>query len=1804
MLSHDDYTVGWVCALPLEMTAAIAMLDETHVPLSQPESDNNGYALGSIAEHNVVIVCLPTGIYGTVSATTVVSQMLPTFPRLRFALMVGIGGGIPGSGHDIRLGDVVVSKPTGSCGGVVQYDFGKALQGGGFEQTGSLNNPPQVLLTHMSLLQATMAESKDGFIYSLVQGVLDKRSQLVEGFGCPGPENDVLFDAVYPHDAGADSNGTCKNCDPKQRVKRDPRKFLGPRVHYGTIASGSQVVKDSKMRDRLAKELNIMCFEMEAAGMMNLLPCLVVRGICDYSDSHKIKDWQGYAALTAAAYSKLLLSTLKPRILHHINNSTRGEMTPEKKACLNSLFLSDPEDDKSNLKRRRGERAPDTCSWIFDTEELQDWLGLTDSTPRSSLGFVKTKADICSNVLWLHGNPGTGKSTMVVTLAEELPKKPYFDNLKTLAYFLCDSSSAHRRTAVSILRVLLYQLIKGQPELIELLFEKYQERHDGLFTSFDALWSLLMDVGRDVVSGDKYCIIDAIDECEPESQGMLLTQINQTFKRPDLENDFHLHILVTSRPYPEIGRYLSHFRNQNLSQYDQVAKDLKLLIKSKVEELSTKNRYSEKVAAEVAEILEDKAEGTFLWVGIACTELESVQSRVAVKTLKEMPRGLHSLYRNLLDTALTHSGENSKMILHMMSVVAISQQPLSVTELSVACDLYPDEDEESRLNFTHDDIDLCRLMVVVQDGIVRLLHKSVKDFLLRKGGEDPHLVDDMMAHATLAYRCLDTWLQHCEYLLKTKEQKVLPNIDFLPYAAQYWGVHAHHAMSEFRILKQHERFFRAKSPERIEWVDRLEFILDLPSNHEGFTTLHMAALFGIRCLVDFAFEEMRESFMFGKWLKVQPRYDDAQYKDYGVPSPLEVAATHGQSEVMDILLKRKTDKMIVSAQVMEVAAINEDNGEEMMKLLLSHKAQVNESVFIAAAGNRSHGGAIMSMLLDRGWGLTSQGKRATADAKSGRLAELTELVNTTHHAGGPTITQKVINTAAKNRGSGTAIMTKILSKLGHELLVDDEAMEEMCANLEPSAFQTLLHQKEGQIPLTLGLILSALRNASAADEMMAVLLDQCNTHEMPGQDILDNICGRVGTAVINKFLDGQEKKLTLTGANVMSVAWDSKREEVLEVLLERCLVEDWSHLAIPICINFSPGIVRKILDTFEAINVTTHVIRAIAGRGDNHVQEVMKVILRHPQMTLAEEEISYMCQLFDVDVIQVLLEHQVINITLDLLTSMDLNGAKKDIMMTLLQHGGGERLERAVLLMICKMFDWEVIELLAQRQDVLEIDHDLINACSSNKEYGHDAMSVIIRQSDPASLGTELISMICRLFSAQVVDQLPKFNVCSEIVHAAANNFFYGREVVSLLFRRHSGRVQLDHGAIAAVYDVFADDLNTTEFLQTRIAAPSHVYTENELADLIARGPEGSAIAFSNCDANTIAAMLDRYKNCLTAGEAILSAASNEFNGKDVVQLLLRRFKGQYQLEEAMFKAAAANEFEGTGVMEVLLDWEESSSAISENVVKVAASNQQSGYDLVVLLICRCEWDIFTDEVLKAAMTNTQSGRQTITLLVHQSTESTIHITESLIRIASATHADDVLAMLFSSQRINLQIQQKALELMCLLFNFRLVDLLLEQYKGQVKITDEVIAAAAANSLYGDQMLDYLLKRQNPPSPREVELALEAAAAADEVDTVAFLLNEYHQQETVSEDLVCAAAGNRWRTSQVLSMLLRANIPITEKVLIAAARGGSDTFSALLRWRDELPITDAVLQAASDNECLNEHELGLLRQRYSAQVGP
>ena len=307
---RNEFQIGWICALAVEVAAAKEMLDERFGPLDgQDPTDPNAYTLGRVGKHNIVIACLPEGQYGTSSANTVANHLTRTFSKsLRVGLMVGVGGGIPSSANDVRLGDIVISRPVGTDGGVVQYDMGKRVAGGVFSRTGSLNSPPRSLLAAIAQLKADQLTDEPKFV-EYVQSATERTSRTKKLFRHPGSKSDRLFQAEYDHPANESS---CDACPSELEVIREIRDDDLPWTHYGLIASGNSVIKDGRTREKLGAEIGALCFEMEAAGLMLDFPCIVIRGICDYSDSHKNKQWQGYAALVAASYAKELLEYLAP----------------------------------------------------------------------------------------------------------------------------------------------------------------------------------------------------------------------------------------------------------------------------------------------------------------------------------------------------------------------------------------------------------------------------------------------------------------------------------------------------------------------------------------------------------------------------------------------------------------------------------------------------------------------------------------------------------------------------------------------------------------------------------------------------------------------------------------------------------------------------------------------------------------------------------------------------------------------------------------------------------------------------------------------------------------------------------------------------------------------------------------------------------------------------------------------------------------------------------------------------------------------------------------------------------------------------------------------------------------------------------------------------------------------------------------------------------------------------------------------------------------------------------------------------
>ncbi|KAM3537463.1 hypothetical protein ARSEF1564_009613, partial [Beauveria bassiana] len=392
-LAHESYTVGWICILRCELNASRALLDEVHQPLPQAEKDDNSYLLGRMAEHNVVIAFTGSGTYGTNAAAQTATHLTRTFCKIRFGLMVGVGGGAPKRPdpndpfRDIRLGDVVVSAVKGSHGGVLQYDMGKWVNENEFRVESHLNKPPKILSKAIELLQSHH-DFREGKMMQYINEVAVKSTKLpaLKQYQFPGRDQDQLFRSDYLHAGGSD----CSSCDDSKVEKRLHRDLDDPVVHYGLIASGNAVMRSAQRRDKLRDTWGVLCFEMEAAGLLDDFPCVIIRGICDYSDDHKHKVWQPYAAVAAAAYAKDLLRVIQPQEVESmeaaaiiakfsgtvittskaVNRIESRVVKDEDKRILDWLTLI-PIDYGSQFSDVLKVREPGTGQWLLDSAQYQ-----------------------------------------------------------------------------------------------------------------------------------------------------------------------------------------------------------------------------------------------------------------------------------------------------------------------------------------------------------------------------------------------------------------------------------------------------------------------------------------------------------------------------------------------------------------------------------------------------------------------------------------------------------------------------------------------------------------------------------------------------------------------------------------------------------------------------------------------------------------------------------------------------------------------------------------------------------------------------------------------------------------------------------------------------------------------------------------------------------------------------------------------------------------------------------------------------------------------------------------------------------------------------------------------------------------------------------------------------------------------------------------------------------------------------------------------------------------------------------------
>ncbi|RBR24324.1 uncharacterized protein FIESC28_02814 [Fusarium coffeatum] len=807
LTSYDCYTVAWMCALHIEMAAARAMLDEKHD--SPPKTDSNSYVLGTIQKQYVVIACLPASAYGTNNAAIVMSNLKRTFPNIDVCLMVGIGGGVP-TKADIRLGDVVVGTR------VMQYDLGKTINGE-LQRTGVYKHPGSSILTVISNLR-----SRHELEGSRVPTILKNKMEGHVAYGLP-TEPDRLFESSYNHPC---PDFSCDECDQDRLEARKTRSSTDPVVYYGGIASSNQVMKDATCRDKIASELDVLCFEMEAAGLMDIESCLPIRGICDYSDSHKAKGWQRYAAATAAAYAYELLEVrgqdTRDREADHILSTAPAEQRPSGSTerhgqLLEALNFEAIDARKTTIKAAHSK----TCHWFLKHEDYLAWKD-------------PAKVSEHHGFLWIRGKPGAGKSTIMKFIYLQTRKKDKKNQVLTASFFFNARGETLERTISGMYRSLLLQLFKGFPDLQCVLDDTdILPENQNNCPSLNCLKDLLRSAVLKLDQRSLTCFIDALDECD-EQQVMDLVSFFEQVAETCTENDVNLRICFSSRHYP----YIDIDRGMRLTVENQEghANDLESYIKSN---LRIKDPA---LVAQLQERMLVKASGVFLWVVLVVDVLndENRRGRLNLRNrLEQVPNGLSELFKDILRRDKANAEELQLCLLWIL----LSKRPLKPAEyyhaLWSGLSVQGLADSDMPSVHTSDATD-CFYKSVVSSSkglaeitkskqpIVQFIHESVRDFLVKDNGLAeiwPELKTDWesFGHNKLNLCCnfyfrsyvifirKITGNQPAEFYSEDTIQELrggIENYAFLGYACQFVLYHANRAavrycqqrfMGEFRI---------------------------------------------------------------------------------------------------------------------------------------------------------------------------------------------------------------------------------------------------------------------------------------------------------------------------------------------------------------------------------------------------------------------------------------------------------------------------------------------------------------------------------------------------------------------------------------------------------------------------------------------------------------------------------------------------------------------------------------------------------------------------------------------------------------------------------------------------------------------------------------------------------------------------------------------------------------------------------------------------------------------------------------------
>lgn len=738
-IDPSQVTVVIFAALTSEATAVLLSFDEE---LQCVQNGSYVFQFGCIGKHNIVLAQLND--MGKVNASNISAYVTHEFRNIRLALMAGIGGGIPHFGNDVRLGDVAVSKPVSNLPGVLQYDLAKREEGGRIIPKGTLDKPHSTLRSAVNSLERDEMLERCQLDESLAF-IVRKNSR----FGHP-KLNDVLYDITFSHLEPGNDCAACEMSSRKKTVDR-PRRQNGPKVHRGLIMSGDSVVKDAYERLRLCQGYeDALCFEMEAAGIMDEHRCLVIRGICDYCDTHKQDGWHEYAAAVAAAYARTILLSIPGDERASESSGKYKDILPvQHDAFYDSDFAGKaaPLCHEEDTRRRiRGEIA----RWLADVHG--------------------------ETIFWLHGPAGTGKSTICRSIAHQLATNGEAEvsvRLGASFFFKAPSSKQFFPTiASSLLRSIpqfeghLYNSLENCGWVSKAEVEGKDRTHQFEKLILDPLTKLpTMGLGRYLW----VIAIDGLDECEKEHIPNICTQLS----RLQGVAAGRLRVFLTSRSTSMIHDVFEDLKAKHvvrslslLSFPNETRIDIQKILNTRFAEIKKKRRtpndWPNGNDLERLLTLATTPSPLFIYAETVCRFVHNAFASTnpvdrlqiwleQAKNATQLDDQFNNMYERVLDQAFSNLYQDEKeKLATILRSIALLVMPLPATALATLLNMCP-FDVQNLLPNLHAVLD------VPDDGPVLILHESFRDFLLYSESKAVFFVsvDASKDHERLALRCID-----------------------------------------------------------------------------------------------------------------------------------------------------------------------------------------------------------------------------------------------------------------------------------------------------------------------------------------------------------------------------------------------------------------------------------------------------------------------------------------------------------------------------------------------------------------------------------------------------------------------------------------------------------------------------------------------------------------------------------------------------------------------------------------------------------------------------------------------------------------------------------------------------------------------------------------------------------------------------------------------------------------------------------------------------------------------------------------